>query len=435
MRRPVLIIWILFSAGAIHTALTQSGGDSRLHPDTERTVEWQRTFSGTWESYHPVYLSLTYDGDTYLGTVTYGEQNLVFDLYGEPTDSMIQLQEIDSSGRTSGFLILKPGAGRMDGRWWSTDFTRTARISMKEEGTVELNRFKPQVIAVAGNAGNASFELTVQQEDKDLLSGYCWLGDDLFRVSGSCRDPSCERMDLRLFDPHGTTRLMYLVRHRPPEYSVTLENDNAGSMNGSASVVHLFPLTSMRAYRYAATIDCLYPVLGITDFDTWFAGEIDTWMTSITEHLDANEAGKGPPGPGQRWNISAFAWTDLTLVSEDLVSGLLTTYNPLHGDYDRSPFIFDQKSGKPVDLQGFARKAHFASVIADDAAKPNANSDGSMSPSDPKHIVLGQRGFICLTDFSPVSGDTWAGLPYTDYQALLKRNAPIHSLIKLQDRQ
>jgi len=156
----------------------------------------------------------------------------------------------------------------------------------------------------------------------------------------------------------------------------------------------------------------------------------------MRSYLDSLEEVNIVPGPDERWSVQASAWIDLTLITQEKISGIVTMYNPVDTTYDRMAFIFDTRSGKLQDVQNLGRKSGFRNVLQADAARVKEtpmDNEGYLdwlAALSFRHIAITSAGFVLFTDFHPVFGDAWVMLRFEEYTDTMKRNAFVHDLIQ-----
>lgn len=406
--------------------------------DTPSQIQWTRTYHGYWQQVHPVEITLGYDGTVYHGRMEIGKDGLAFDLEGYyDADKGVVLQEIARDGRTTGYLIVLLQEGRMQGHWWSVDFSRAATIFLRSDEVIEVRRFEPELLTFEGNAGTQRVYATIQREESDLLSGVCTIGsaEYLYRISGSCDDPACDRMTLAVFAPAGQVYDLRLVRQRGTAYRLHLtESERGHTSEGASSVTRRSPMRRMAYTSFAGSIDCVYPVTSIAVLDSWISAKVSTWNTTVRRHIDSLEHVLEVPGPDARLSVQASAWVDFTLLTAQLASGILTMFDPRTGTYAREAFIIDLKSGKHIAPDDLSRKARFSEELLQETADLKEPGDDDedylvwLDNQPLQHIALGLKGFVLFTDFDAQYGDTWVTVPYRHYAHLLRRNAPVFDL-------
>ena len=236
-----------------------------------QAIEWTHTYKGTWQNLYPLEIALAFDGTSYEGIMRLGSNNLAFDLSGFARDSQIILQEVDQTGRNSGYLTIHLANGHMYGQWWSVNFSRSADIHLQDESVVVLRRFQPDLLTVEGSVSEIAVQMILQREESDLMSGYCVLGqaNNLYRMSGKCEDAICEKMQFTLQGATGDIKTLECSRQRGSTFKLQLSNAQGEALVGSGTLVNSYPMHSMSYTGYIGNVDCIYPELSIASFDKW----------------------------------------------------------------------------------------------------------------------------------------------------------------------
>jgi len=436
---PLLISVLLLATLHVHAQeFPSQDAGIQLTFKAKPDIQWRHTYSGLWENMHPVEVLLEYDGKSYLGTFHLVSGDVTFDLQGyQEEDGRVMLQEIDANGTTSGYLIAKIADGKMNAQWWSVDFTRSASLKLQSEEVVQLRKFQPEMIACQGSLGSTGLSCIIQREASDLLSGFLTLDGDAahYRISGTCEDATCDKMQFNMESPGGKVGELSCLLQRGGTLKLEFAGDGGDIESGSAKLTGRYPMQRRNYAGYLGNIDCVYPVISSTGYDTWLGSQIEDWYAEMHNRMDSLQRSIERPGPEERWSIQASSWIDFTLVTPEYASGFLTSFNPDRNGYDRIAFIFNLKSGKPVSVRDLGRKALFEQVLRDDARllKEADNDDPEyldwLDKQELQHIAVAPDGFVLCTDFDPVFGDTWVKLRYEDYPESLKRNAFVHDLL------
>jgi len=422
----VLVISILIGIGPFLLQGQDIGREMsavRAQFDDPGSISWIESFQGTWQGLHPIRMILGFDGTVYLGFSEIGD--LHFDLSGKAIDDKIVLQEIDDSGATSGFYILKINEGKMTGHWQSSDQSRSALLSLRNRRVIELRSFQPEVLILDGTCGNFTASLILQREESDLLSGFYSMdnGAAYYRLSGVCEDQACDKMVIGILSADGEDMHLRCVRQNGSAYRLTLsKSDEVAESTGQVTLSRRYPLRVVCDYRYSGSIDYIAPQLNTPAFDSWITEQMEKWRVDAIAVLDSLV--REHPSPAVRWSVRSSAWVDLTLITADEISGLLTLYNVQKGSYDRRAFIFDIRAGRTIEVDEMSRKAQFADVLREEAQSSGAG------PQSLRHIALTQDGFVLFSDFNHQDGDTWVVLPYDLYGDAYKRNALVRKFLK-----
>ena len=219
-------------------------------------------------------------------------------------------------------------------------------------------------------------------------------------------------------------------------YNLRITSPDGEIQEGSVTLEKKYPMRRLLFGNYVGNVDCPVPTLSMPSFDTWLTSKIESWYTNACDYIDSIQNGVDTPGPDMRWSVQASAWIDLTLVTPEHVSGIMTLYNPYKLTYDRSAFIFDVKSGKEVSIKDLGRKSHFGIELVDDAMhkkEPHNEDPGYLAwyqEAKFEHIALSPGGFLLFTNFDALQGDLHVKLNYSDYTGDLKRNTFVLELLK-----
>jgi hypothetical protein len=429
IRSIPIIILVICSVGVLRGQVAQHDLNTvRTEFDHPEAVNWVQSFEGTWQGLHPIRMILGYDERVYLGKVIFGD--LSFDVSGHEKDGNIVLQEIDDNYETSGYYIIRIDNGKMTGQWRSIDLTRSAILSLRNNTVIELRSFQPEVLQLEGTLSGAPVSFMIQREERNLLSGFCTWGTDgrLYRLDGGCEDATCDKMSLTLSTPDSTVYTLRCIRHIGNTYRLSISGQGKHQSTGQATMTKRSQLLLTRHYQYCGSVDCIYPQIGQPVFDNWIKAQMDAWDNKATQFLNNLHLERETPGPRERWSIRSSAWVDLTMVTADEVSGIITMYNGADRLYKRMAFIFDIKAGRPVQVGELGRKYGFEEQLCADA-QSIAECDISQWPSF-NYIAINQNGFVVFTDFDHANGDAWVQLPYKRYEDLMKRNALMQKFLK-----
>jgi len=257
----------------------------------------------------------------------------------------------------------------------------------------------------------------------------------LYRLTGSCANDVCEKMHFEMTAPSGEIKTLQCTLARNASCRFQISNDAGEIQVGTGALLNRYPMQRMDFAGYIGNIDCIYPELSVPTFDLWIKSQVESWYHRMRSYLDSLEEVYIVPGPDERWSVQASAWIDLTLMTPEKISGIMTMYTPVDTTYDRMAFIFDTRSGKSQDVQSLGRNSDFRNVLQADAGRVKETPLDNEAYLDWlealsfHHIAITSAGFVLFTDFHPVFGDAWVMLKFGDYTDAMKRNAFVHDLM------
>ena len=225
--------------------------------------------------------------------------------------------------------------------------TRSADISLMEEGLVLIERFEPRFIALEGAAGNESIDCFLSMESPQVISG-TWQRDiECVRLLGECGDFLCTDMELVVTEGELKGHTLSLSK-KGKTYSVRV-NGADQPMNGTVTVVRDVPLEVRSNANYRYLIDMAYPKIERGDFEKWLSGKLNNWYENIISVVSTDPE----VGASNRWKFSASAWVDIYLFEDDLLSGVITMFDAAGNGYKREAFIYDLRNASEIPLYEF----------------------------------------------------------------------------------
>lgn len=406
-------VFLLFCSYVFPTYGQQEGNYVRGMFDELADLEWIRSMDGTVNDLHPIEVSLGYDGSAYKGKLTILDDNSAFDLIGEMDGDRLVLQEIDSEGLHTGYLIGALEDDRFTGQWWSTDMSRSADLRLMESDLVILKIFKPRMLKLEGMAGEERFDCILMAETTGVISGTWQRENECIRMIGQCEDLLCTSLELVASEGEMSGTHVFLSMENDKTFRVDV--DNVGiPQYGKVEIVDDVKLHRRAKSDYSTIIDFTYPEIDDGNFNTWIEGRFSDWFDATLSYF-AQEDGAGPES---RWSQSASGWMDVFLYTDHLVSGLITYYNPERKNYDREYFIYSTDEARELTLEELSKKDR--NLLTE--LQNKIHIDG-VSSNEFIYPVLTRSGFFVCTEFDAVEGDYSAMVSYDAVEKAVKRKA------------
>jgi hypothetical protein len=406
-------VLILFCCCAFVTYGQQDGDAVRNMFDQTADVAWVRHLDGTVNDMHPINMSLGFDGTNYKGTITILNDNATFHLIGKMDRNVLILNEIDENGLHTGFLIGTLEEDRFSGQWWSVDMSRSADIRLMEEGLILLKNFEPRMTILNGAVGEESFDCILIVEAMGVVSATWQRPNECVRLMGQCEDQLCMQLVLLVTEGELAGTYVYISEEADASFKVNINNDST-QIYGSAIAVKDVLLRRHAQSEYSFIIDFIYPEVTQGGFDKWVEAKYLKWnerTLNIINQIDAS-------GPDTRWSVTASAWLDVFLYSDDLISGLITYYNPETKNYDREHFIYDLEEAREIQFSELGKKeGNLLGML-----QSNIDVDG-VNSNEFKFPVITKSGFFVCTNFDAVRGDQSAMVTYSAVAKAVKRKS------------
>ncbi len=381
--------------------------------DESAEIEWIRTLEGTVNDLHPIKVALGFDGSNYKGKLTILDDNTSFDLIGAMDRKRLVLQEIDKNGLHTGYLIGTLEDDRFTGQWWSNDMSRSTDIRLMESGLVILKNFEPLMLKLKGMAGEELFDCILMVETTDVISGTWQREKECVRMIGQCDDMLCTQIELVVSEGELSGARVFLTMENDKTFHVDIENGSA-SQYGTIEIVDEVILHRRAQADDTFIIDFTYPEIVEGDFNAWIDEKFLDWFNATLSIFGQNDS-KGPEG---RWSQTASGWLDLFLYTDDLVSGLITYYNPERKNYDREYFIYSIDEARELKLTELSKKDR--NLLAELQGRIDIEGINS---NEFKYPVLTRSGFFICTEFDAVEGDYSTMVSYEAVEKAVKRKS------------
>jgi len=122
---------------------------------------WIHNYIGTLNNTHQIKMSLGNDGNVYKGIYRYQSSGVYFYLEGKFNGNILELQEINSSDYTTGYLLLKKEKNAWVGEWRNLDQSLILPLRFYHENLV-----KQQVVSTSSEETNlyeyADFDIRIE---------------------------------------------------------------------------------------------------------------------------------------------------------------------------------------------------------------------------------------------------------------------------------
>ncbi len=404
---------LLFCCSALVTYCQQKDNSVRDMFDEPANIVWVRNMDGNVNDLHPIRVSLGFDGNMYKGKLTILGENITFDLTGTMDRERLVLHEIDSQGLHTGYLIGILEDDRFTAQWWSTDMSRSADIRLMDKGLILLKEFKPQMAILEGLVASESFHCILLIESRGDISGTWQRQNECVRFIGQCDDALCNQISLVVSEGELSGTRFHFNREKDDAYKVNIEF-NSGSQFGEVRIVHDVPVLHRAQTDYNFIIDFTYPDIVEGGFNIWIKDKFNSWFVDALEEVSKSSK----IGPDNRWSMTATAWIDVFLSTDQLVSGLLTMYNPKKRIYDRQPFIYSIGESRELGLDELSKKDR--DILSE--LQLNIHVDG-IDPGEFKYPVLTKSGFFVCTKFDAIEGDHSTMVSYSAIEKVIKRKS------------
>ena len=408
-------------------------GDAQTNNDAEiigamfdepESIQWTRNYNGYIDGFHRISWSIGYDGETFRGFMLLADSGTQVDLIGkEQQNDQVRFEEIDENGRVSGYIICSIHDRKITGDWWSRDFTRQHLVQLTESNLVELEKMEPRVLILASEPNEDAKQLTIHVESSETTFATLFQNGRNERMFGNCTDALCHNFEFEATTTEGSYHLT-VQELRAGNYKLSFALSNGQTTSCHATVSTEWPLQRVSKCNYHMLIDAFYPLTGIEGLDTHLSETFTNWRDGIVDN-------SAPEGPGERWASQASAWMDLTCISEQFVSGLITMWDPSESGYQRTALIYDVNADRLVSCNAFQKRGkditeevrqYCQNHIARSAHTRSPDRQSWLERQTFEHLCLTAEGISAYSGFDHVHGEESILIPYDQLDDVLKKS-------------
>lgn len=401
---------------------------------------WINNLSGTVDNVHVIDMIIGTDGFTCKGLYTMRNSGETFFFEGKDTDHQLQLVELNSELRRSGFIFGKFDGEKLEGQWMDAD--KNLYLPMKLSFVNTFENFKPdkckqqhwyRIFTSRAEGKNIKLHLirdnltftAINYEDgrkmKDIIFG---------------KGTRVEVLELGFKNSVFMGKSLVIDTTALDKISIVSLDENGYEVS---TALKLDTYLDFECYEYAdyhSRMVCTKPVMGNKKFDTWMESKFQKWMAQSIDEL--KEVKNTNVGTKDRWIQTVEGWVEIDLFLSDIISGTIYLQSSLRQGTGKIPFIYDIRSGKEIKLQDifdneFDANEYFKLVI------PAKKKETEWKPEVKKwvssqtfeHITLSDKGICFRTDFNTIYGEKEIVVLYSTVEHHLKnRNLLKEILVK-----
>jgi hypothetical protein len=392
---------------------------------------WINYLSGTLGDRHVVDMILGTDGHTFRGVYTMRSSGVSFFIEGQDQNHVLRLVEMNGDQRLSGFLNGKYDGKHFEGQWYNGDQSLTMPLKL-----AVVNDFNEVTSLKCGQqhwerifSGKLQSKTIKLHLKRDGLVFHCRFMDST-RVIRDVLVGKGGRVEILTFDFSNTIldgNWLVLDTARLDKLDIVTLDEGGYEVPSSLKLVSTLDYNCYEYADYYARIYGTRPTTGNRKFDVWIEKAFREWAEDSADKLV--EQGSNELGTKDRWMLSAEAWVEIGLFSEELISGTIHFQNNVSSALDKKTFIYDLKAGKELAFKDIFESPSMAKDFMD--AYVRNHHPGEKMDDREKRWIAKQRfqymtftadGVSFKTDFSAIYGEREIILPWQDVKPFFKKN-------------
>lgn len=399
-------------------------------------------YKGRIDDINDVTIALTCNDEICSGDLTYLRSRDKFKLKGTLDGNQIQLREFNRINKCTGFLT-----GKMEGTFIQLDWKN------KEEtigNTIQLEEVARQpdfptfcgdnkwINAYSGKINNEVVELILQRVDNHRILGTAYYTNTKKKavISGTLsmdKNLHLNFVDEKTTQPIGSLRGIY----KPNQHlSVSFYDQQDKQKFVSFQLQKSLGVSCLEYADYYTNYDFLFPKSSHAVFNEVMVLLTKDWIEDC--RVNVQETRKKGTDIELRASQRAYSWTDIALLTDDFVSGMLTYHATWANGEETKTFNYDLTNGEIIELASifkkgfnykqFIKKQVGAEIIKMPIYKRNEGFRNWIKNQEFTYFTLGKEGISFYSDFHIIYDRQRIIIPYKKLKANIRKNASVRQL-------
>ncbi len=134
-----------------------------------KTVAWQKQYTGVWDEVIPVRFELASDGESCKGFMYFGDDKNKYVVSGKQINNELRLEEQDLNANITGLIVLQLNGSLAKGTWYNSKHNFNAPLSLKE-GQSRTSSSAYWIKSFAPKSDPSESQVMLQKDFNDQIS-------------------------------------------------------------------------------------------------------------------------------------------------------------------------------------------------------------------------------------------------------------------------
>ncbi len=407
-------------------------------------VLWLKHYKGRFDGMNSISVSLAYDGKDCKGMMTYLSSKEKFNLEGDINGNEINLEEKGKNGKVSAVIFGTIEGKQIEADWITVENNTGAKIFLEEvnrEVKIPTRCGEDKWIRLYhGFFEKEKVELLLHHPDHIDYYGMAFFNDQkaTYKINGERIEEG--QIKLTLKDS----------RHQNKgKLNTTLDDQNTLKGKFQDEENHVVPISlalvqqlNMACLEHAdfqSNVDISYPLSLNEKFNSWIEDFTKQWVAQSQKQINELKPQYKKKKPDHRALFRAFAWCELSMVNERLITGYFSSSYSWGGVQPGESFNFDLFAGKPITEKDIFKqdaahedfvkqyiKLHIRKLAL---YKKDKIFRAWLDKETFGNFVVQKDGIKYSTAFSPIYGRQEIVIPYKVLKDFLKENSAVSHLV------
>ncbi len=391
-----------------------------------KTIAWQKSYSGLWDDVIPVQLELVSDGEICKGYFYFGDPKNKYVVSGSVQQNEITLEEQDLLANITGRMILQLEDKSIKGTWYNINRSFNARLSMTEGISSQPTSYWIRSYGLKSAPEESMLLLHKEFTDQIHTRFYFKLLNKTLNGTSEIKGEENYYQESILEDylHHSAGKLnTWKVNEKRLDIHYTL-----GTIEyiKSLDLLLQLPITQETYADHWMAVDISYPKLDKPEITAWYRSLIDSFLIVIQDKKNAL-APKRDLEESHRLSYRMSLWPQIEFLNDKYLSGMMHIKNSWDETISSLPFFFDLKKGRKLSMDdlvldsiGFERiKNSWIQKELEKLASVSELDYKSLKASDFNLMIIRKEGIIYATPFDIMYGHREILIPYTEVKNVL----------------
>lgn len=399
-------------------------------------------YKGRIDDINDITVALTCNGKICSGDLTYIRSRDKFKLKGTLDGEQIQLKEFSRTNKCTGYLSGKIMGTAIQLEWKNKEGTIGNTLQLEEVAR------QPDFPTFCGdnkwiNAYNSrinkeSVEIILQRVDNHRILGTAYFTDTKQKASITGTMSVDNNLHLSFVDektatPIGTIRGIY----KPKQHlSVSFYDQQNKQKFVSFQLQKSLGVSCLEYADYYTNYDFLFPKSSHAIFNEVMILLTKDWIEDC--RINVQKIRKEGTNTELRASQRAYSWTDIALLTDNFVSGMLTYHTTWGKSEETKTFNYDLENEEVIELatlfkkgfnyQLFIKKQIAKEIIKFPIYKQNEGFRNWVKNQEFTNFTLGKEGISFYSDFHIIYDRQRILIPYKKLKGNIRKNASVRQL-------
>lgn len=443
MYRTVLTLFSLLSICTLSAQTEHMEANVRALFNKPEKIKWVQHYHGLFDELNEVAITLASDGKVCKGQMIYLQSKEQFWLNGSLKKNWLKLQEVDTDLQVTGYLQGEYNNGVMELDWSNHDHSLGGTISLKRLNqaakTLKSLPSKKWLRNYKGIAFGKTVELLLQNDGQNGLRGVAYFIED--HRSYSLKGDLLENGSLKLYLRNSHSKAkgnIEGIMKKDGQISANFYNTEGRRSPTILSMEESIPLHCTEYADYISVYDITYPQTQHQDFNRWISNIAQQWLSNCQKHSQKVRLINQNPDPKLRSSVRAYAWSDVDIYTDRLISGFITFDNTWTLEPQGKAFNYDFVQKREITLEdifvdNFDHQEFVHTYINQEIGQHKYYKDFEyrnwLAKQRFPFFTIRKDGICFSTFFDTLYGQQKIIVPFSRLKPYLKTDSPIGHLL------